>query len=88
VQGGDDPCHYSTKRTHPEYGLVVALICMAPALLVAKHWRQQSSAEFSSAVVSGVEEGNEANYFVCRCCRCRRRNSGLVVEKRQDHAQS
>jgi hypothetical protein len=45
------------KRTHPEYGLVVALICMALALVVAKYWRQQSSAELSSAVVSGVEEG-------------------------------
>jgi hypothetical protein len=45
------------NRTHPEYGLVLALICMALALVVAKYLRQQSSVEFPSAVASGVEEG-------------------------------
>lgn len=45
------------NRAHPEYGVVLALICMALALVVAKYSRQQASVEFSSAVVSGVEEG-------------------------------
>jgi hypothetical protein len=45
------------NRTHPEYGVVFALICMALALVVAKYCRQQPSVEFPSAIAGGVEEG-------------------------------
>ena len=45
------------NRTHHEYGIVLALICMALALVVAKYSRQQASVEFPSAIASGVEEG-------------------------------
>jgi len=45
------------NRTHPEYGLVLALICIALALVVAKYSRQHPSVEFPSAAASGVEEG-------------------------------
>jgi hypothetical protein len=45
------------NRTHHEYGVVLALICMALALVVAKYSRQQASVEFPSAIASGVEEG-------------------------------
>jgi hypothetical protein len=44
------------NRTHLDYGLILALICMALALLVAKYLRQQPSVQFPSAIVSGVEE--------------------------------
>ena len=51
----------STKKANrklPDYGLVLALICMALALVLAKYSRQQPSMEFPSAVGSGlVEEG-------------------------------
>jgi hypothetical protein len=43
------------NRTHPEYGLVLALICMALALVVAKCLRQQPSVEFHSPVVSSAD---------------------------------
>jgi hypothetical protein len=43
------------RTTPPEYGLVLALICMALALIVAKYSRQQPSVQFPS-VVSGAEE--------------------------------
>jgi hypothetical protein len=66
------------RTTPPEYGLVLALICMALALIVAKYSRQQPSVQFPS-VVSGARRANKADYFVCRC---RRRNAGLVVEER------
>jgi len=36
------------NRKHPKYGLVIALICMALALLVAKYSRQQLLVELSS----------------------------------------
>jgi hypothetical protein len=48
-----------TKKAEPklsDYSLVLALICMALALVVAKYSRQQSSVQFPSAVASGVEE--------------------------------
>jgi hypothetical protein len=45
------------NRTHPEYGVVLALICMALALVLAKYSRQQASVELPSAIASGVEEG-------------------------------
>jgi len=48
-----------SKKAEPklsDYGLVLALICMALALVVAKYSRQQPSVQFSSAVASGVEE--------------------------------
>jgi len=46
-----------TKKAEPKhYGLVLALICMALALVVAKYSRQQPSVQFPSAVASGVEE--------------------------------
>jgi hypothetical protein len=54
---GPRPMSLLHNRTHSEYGLVLALICMALALVVAKYLRQQSSVEFPSAVASGVEEG-------------------------------
>ena len=48
----------STKKANrTDYGLVVALICMALALVAAKYSRQQSSVEFPSAIASGLEEG-------------------------------
>ena len=37
--------------------VVLALICMALALVVAKYSRQQASVELPSAIASGVEEG-------------------------------
>jgi len=48
-----------TKKAEPklsDYGLVLALICMALALVVAKYSRQQPSVQFPSAVASAVEE--------------------------------
>ena len=45
------------NRTHPEYGLVLALICMALALVVTKYSRHQPSVEFPLAVASRGEEG-------------------------------
>jgi hypothetical protein len=48
-----------TKKVEPkfsDYGLALALICMALALVVAKYSRQQPSVQFPSAVASGVEE--------------------------------
>ena len=49
----------TNKANHklPDYGLVLALICMALALVLAKYSRQQPSVEFSSTVVGGAEEG-------------------------------
>jgi|AmaraimetFIIA100_FD_contig_31_37862725_length_380_multi_5_in_0_out_0_1 hypothetical protein len=44
------------NRTHPQYGLILALVCMALALVVAKCLRQQPSVEFPSAVASGIEK--------------------------------
>ena len=37
-------------------GLVLALICMALALVLAKYSRQQASVQFPSSVASGVDE--------------------------------
>jgi hypothetical protein len=47
-----------TKKAEPKlsYGLVLALICMALALVVAKYSRQQPSVQFPSAAANGVEE--------------------------------
>ena len=36
------------NRRHPKYGLVIALICMALALVIAKYSRQQLLVQFSS----------------------------------------
>jgi hypothetical protein len=47
------------KKAEPklsDYGLVLALICMALAPVVAKYSRQQPSVQFSSAAANGVEE--------------------------------
>jgi hypothetical protein len=44
------------NRTHPEYGVVIALICMALALVLAKYSRQQASVDVPSAIANGVEE--------------------------------
>jgi hypothetical protein len=44
------------NRMHHEYGVVLALICMALALVVAKYCRQQTSVDVPSAIASGVEE--------------------------------
>ena len=38
------------NRKRPEYGLVVALICMALALVLAKYSRQQPLVQFHSSV--------------------------------------
>ena len=47
-------------RKHPEYGLILALICMALALVLAKHSRQQALVEFHSSVLNSadVDSGN------------------------------
>jgi hypothetical protein len=44
------------NHTHPEYGVVLALICMALALVLAKYSRQRASVDVPSAIASGVEE--------------------------------
>jgi hypothetical protein len=44
------------NRKHPEYGLVVGLICMALALVIAKYSRQQLLVEFQSSISNGAEE--------------------------------
>ena len=43
------------NRKHPEYGLVVALICVALALVIAKYSRQQLLVEFHSSTIDGAE---------------------------------
>ena len=43
------------KRKRAEYGLVVALICMALALVIAKYSRQQLLVEFHSSGLDGAE---------------------------------
>jgi hypothetical protein len=43
------------NRKHPEYGLVVALICMALALVIAKYSRQQLLVEFHSSDLNGAD---------------------------------
>lgn len=46
-------------RKHPEYGLIFALICMALALVFAKHSRQQTLVEFHSSVLDSADvDGN------------------------------
>ena len=45
------------NRTHPEYGVVLALVCMALALVVAKYSRQQPPVKFPSPIANGVEDG-------------------------------
>ena len=42
------------KRT--EFGLIVALICMALALVIAKYARQQVLVEFHSSISNGAED--------------------------------
>jgi hypothetical protein len=44
------------NRKHPEYGLVVALICMALALVIAKYSRQQLLVEFRLSTINGAED--------------------------------
>jgi hypothetical protein len=44
------------NRNRPEYGLVVALICMALALVIAKYSRQQLLADSQPSISNGVEE--------------------------------
>ena len=44
------------NRKRPEYGLVVALICMALALVIAKYSRQQLLVEFRSSISNGADE--------------------------------
>jgi hypothetical protein len=43
-------------RRRTEFGLVVALICMALALVIAKYSRQQVLVEFHSSISNGAEE--------------------------------
>jgi hypothetical protein len=38
------------QRKYSEYGLLLAVICMALALVLAKYWRQQFLVEFQSSV--------------------------------------
>jgi cell division protein FtsL len=47
-------------RKHPEYGLILALICMALALVFAKHSRRQALVEFHSSLLddADVDSGN------------------------------
>ena len=46
----------NVNRKRPEFGLVVALICMALALVIAKYSRQQVLVEFHSSISNGAEE--------------------------------
>lgn len=43
------------NRKRPEYGLVIALICMALALVIAKYSRQQLLVELQSSGLDGAE---------------------------------
>jgi cell division protein FtsL len=46
----------NVNRKRPEFGLVVALICMALALVIAKYSRQQLLVEFRSSISNGADE--------------------------------
>jgi hypothetical protein len=59
------------QRKHPEYGLVLAFICMALALVLAKYSRQQPLVEFHSSVLNSVDvdQGVEVSCGSSQCAK-------------------
>jgi hypothetical protein len=68
-------------RKHPEYGLIVALICMALALVLAKYSRQQPLVEFHSSILSSVDvdRGVEVS---CGSSQCAKDLTSLVSDEK------